>query len=47
MDDRLFFRNFDALNLFEFLDPRLHLLGLRSLIPKPTNEGPRCSTRSF
>src|ERR1700722_6808600 len=39
VDDRLFFRNLDALNLFELFNARLHLLGLGRLGAKAIDEG--------
>src|SRR5208283_5239809 len=37
--NRLFFRrNLDPLNLLQFLDPALHLLGLRSLIAEAVDK---------
>ena len=39
MDDRLFFGDFDALDLFELLDARLHLLGLGGLGAEAVDEG--------
>jgi hypothetical protein len=39
VDDRLFLGNLDALDLFEFLDARLHLLGLGGLRAKAIDEG--------
>jgi hypothetical protein len=47
VDDRLFLGHLDALDLFEFLDPRLHLLGLGGLIPEPLMNASRCSMRSL
>ncbi len=38
MNHRLFFGNLDALDLLQFLDPRLHLLGLRGLRAEPVDE---------
>ena len=38
VDDRLFFRNLDALDLFEFLDTRLHLLGFGRLRAEAIDE---------
>ena len=38
VDDRLFLWNLDALDLFEFLDARLHLLGLGGLRAEAVNE---------
>ncbi len=39
VDDRLFFGNLDALDLFELLDARLHLLGLGGLGAEAIDEG--------
>ena len=39
VDDRLFFRNLDALDLFELLDAPLHLLGLGGLVAEAVDEG--------
>ena len=39
VNDRLFFGNLDALDLFQFLDPRLHLLGLGGLVAEAIDEG--------
>jgi hypothetical protein len=39
VDDRLFERNFDALDLVEFLDAALHLLGLGGLVAEAVDEG--------
>ena len=38
MDRLLFFRQLDAIHLFEFLDPALHLLGLGRLITETIDE---------
>jgi hypothetical protein len=38
VNDRLFFRNLDALDLFQFLDARLHLLGLGRLRAEAVDE---------
>ncbi len=38
MDDRLFLGNLDALDLFELLDARLHLLRFRRLVAKAVDE---------
>ncbi len=38
VDHRLFIRNLDALDFFEFLDPRLHLLGLGGLCAEAVDE---------
>jgi len=37
--DRLFLRQFDALDLFELLDAALHLLRLRGLVAKAIDKG--------
>jgi hypothetical protein len=39
VDDRLFFGNLDALDLLQFLDARLHLLGLGGLGAEAVDEG--------
>src|SRR6185437_11990696 len=39
MDDRLFLRQLDALDLLQFLNAALHLLRLRSLVAKTIDEG--------
>ncbi len=39
VDDRLFFWNLDALDLFQFFDARLHLLGLGGLRAEAIDEG--------
>ena len=39
VDGRLFFRHFDALDLFQFLDARLDLLGLGGLVAEAVDEG--------
>ena len=39
MNDRLFLGNLNALDFFQFLDARLHLLGLGGLGPEPIDEG--------
>ena len=38
VDDRFFFRDLDALDFFEFLDARLHLLGLGGLGAEAVDE---------
>ena len=39
VDGLLFRRNLDALDLFQFLDARLHLLGLGGLVAEAVDEG--------
>ncbi len=39
VDGGFFFRHFDALDLFELLDARLHLLGLGGLVAEAVDEG--------